>query len=390
MEGKGSRAVDLREHPRAHVVRRERRAHGRRAPGRRRPASSRSEQVGRDGVLLVEGGAEHRRVVGVDRDRDPGVDEGRAAGAPRARPRRGSRRWTTGRPRGGIPVSARCASSAGSWAAEVPWPIRSAPSSRSDVPDRLRPGGLAGVRHAVQPGRAGRVEVRLELRPRHADLGTAEPEPDQRVDAVVEGVRRASRRPPAARSRRGCRRSSAAPGRSPARPRSGRPRSPRCRPRSGCPAQHRRVRRAGQLGVPDLLALGHLAGDLVGQVADVVGRADQVDDREVDLDEVGEVAEREERRAARRGRSAPRPGGARRARRRSGPRPSRRGGRAARPSAAPAMKAVEGARLTGSLAARRSRRCPGPGCISPSMKTPGVPLTPSLDIWSVALVDHCS
>ena len=41
-----------------------------------------------------------------------------------------------------------------------------------------------------------------------------------------------------------------------------------------------------------LLVGRHLAGDLVGQVADVVlGRPDQVDHREVDLDEVGEVAE---------------------------------------------------------------------------------------------------
>ena len=47
------------------------------------------------------------------------------------------------------------------------------------VPDRLRAGGLAGVRDAVQPGGAGRVEVRLELRPRHADLRAAEPEADQ-------------------------------------------------------------------------------------------------------------------------------------------------------------------------------------------------------------------
>ena len=56
------------------------------------------------------------------------------------------------------------------------------------VPDRLRPGGLAGVRHAVQPRGPGRVEVRLELRARHADLGTAEPEADQPVGRVVERV----------------------------------------------------------------------------------------------------------------------------------------------------------------------------------------------------------
>ncbi len=33
---------------------------------------------------------------------------------------------------------------------------------------------------------------------------------------------------------------------------------------------------------------------------------------------------------------------------------------------------------------------PGSGCILSSMKTPGVPLTPSSDIWSVAFVTHCS
>ena len=59
---------------------------------------------------------------------------------------------------------------------------------------------------------------------------------------------------------------------------------------------------------------------------------------EVHLDEVREVAEREEVAQLRPGRWAPRPGGARRARRRSGPRPSRRGARAARPWAGAAMK----------------------------------------------------
>ena len=57
---------------------------------------------------------------------------------------------------------------------------------------------------------------------------------------------------------------------------------------------HRGVRRAGELGVPEALSGRHLAADLVGQVADVVGCADQVDDGEVDLDEVREVAELEE------------------------------------------------------------------------------------------------
>ena len=57
-------------------------------------------------------------------------------------------------------------------------------------------------------------------------------------------------------------------------------------------AGDRGVRRAGQLGVAQVLPVGHLAGHLVGQQPDVLGRADQVDDGEVDLDEVREVAER--------------------------------------------------------------------------------------------------
>jgi hypothetical protein len=60
------------------------------------------------------------------------------------------------------------------------------------------------------------------------------------------------------------------------------------------PGEHGGVRRAGQLGVPNLLHLRHLASDLEGEQAYVLGRADQVDDSEVDLDEVGEVAEGEE------------------------------------------------------------------------------------------------
>ena len=54
------------------------------------------------------------------------------------------------------------------------------------VPDRLRPGGLPGVRHRAQPGRAGLVEVRLELRPGYADLRAAQTEADQPVRPLLE------------------------------------------------------------------------------------------------------------------------------------------------------------------------------------------------------------
>ena len=58
------------------------------------------------------------------------------------------------------------------------------------------------------------------------------------------------------------------------------------------PRAHRRVRRQRQLGVADLLR-GQVAGHLVGERPHVLGVADQVDDRQVDLDEVREVGEGE-------------------------------------------------------------------------------------------------
>ena len=60
----------------------------------------------------------------------------------------------------------------------------------------------------------------------------------------------------------------------------------------GDPADHRGVRGDGQLGVPDALS-DHLGGDLVGEQPDALAGLDQVDHRQVDLDEVGEVAELE-------------------------------------------------------------------------------------------------
>ena len=178
--------VDLREHPGPHVVGRERRADG----GRRQVAQAglvEVQQVGRDGVLLVEGGAEHRRVVGVDGDRHPGLDEPaqrvlreRGDGARRDVRRRADLQADPGL--GQVREQGRVLGGRGA----VADPLGAEQAQR--LPDRLRPGRLARVRHAVQTGRAGRVEVRLELRPRHADLRPAEAEPDQRVDAVLEGV----------------------------------------------------------------------------------------------------------------------------------------------------------------------------------------------------------
>ena len=189
------------------------------------------------------------------------------------------------------------------------------------------------------PSGAGLVEVRLELRPRHADLRAAEPEPDQRGRRHVEVGHGRGRGLDAELPRH-------VPD----------PLQPHAVVALGRVAgvldrlderldRHARpdvgVRRAGQLGVADVLRR-HVGGDLVGQHPDVLGVADQVDDREVDLDEVGEVAERVElaQRVEVRGHRAR--GGARRARRRSAARPSRRGGRAARPWAVRRRRRVGG------------------------------------------------
>ena len=160
------------------------------------------------------------------------------------------------------------------------------------LPDRLRSGRLSRVRDAVQPGGPGRVEVRLELRPGYADLGAAEAEPDQRVGPVVQRVLqgRVGGGEPAL----------AGDVVDPAQHQPEVPlgRDPGVLDRLGVgldgdPRHDRGVRRAGELGVPEVLAL-HLARDLVGEQPDVLGGPDQVDDGEVHLDEVGEVAERVE------------------------------------------------------------------------------------------------
>ena len=146
------------------------------------------------------------------------------------------------------------------------------------------------MRDAAQPGGPSRVEVRLELRSGYADLGTAEPEADQGVDPVVEGEVEGGVRSRHPRLTRDV-----------VDPPEHQPevtfrRHPGVLDRLGVgldrdPDGNRGERRTGQLGVPDLLPLGHLARDLVGEQPDVLFRPDQVDHGEVDLDEVGEVAE---------------------------------------------------------------------------------------------------
>jgi hypothetical protein len=149
--------------------------------------------------------------------------------------------------------------------------------------------------YAVQPGRPRGVEVWLELRSRHPDLRAAEAEGDQALGPVVQGVVEGGVG----------RRQAELPG-DVVDPAEHQPEvalhcDARVLQRLGVGLDRHAdavvvradggVRRARQLGVAQLLPHRHLAGHLISEVADVLRRADQRDHREVDLDEVGEVAE---------------------------------------------------------------------------------------------------
>ena len=66
----------------------------------------------------------------------------------------------------------------------VPDPLGAEMAQR--IPDRLRTGRLTGVRHAVQPRRAGPREVRGELLPADTDLRATQPEADQSVGSMSQ------------------------------------------------------------------------------------------------------------------------------------------------------------------------------------------------------------
>ena len=235
-----------------------------------------------------------------------------------------------------MPASARCASSAGSAAADVPWPIRSAPSSADGVPDRLGTGGLARVRHRRSPAARAASKCGWNCGRGTPISGPPSPNPTRRVGRVVERVGQRRLR-----------------GREPALTRD-----------VVDPAQHQpEVALGGHPGVLDRLGVGldrhalvigstevygvHVSSayrtrcasaisraDLVGQNPHVLRRAHQVDDRQVDLDEVGEVAELEELAQLRQVARARAPGVALgQLARPSAATRTRRGGRAARPSA---------------------------------------------------------
>jgi hypothetical protein len=248
------------------------------------------EQAGSDRVLLLERRAEHRRVVGVDADRDAGGDQGRQ----RVLVERGDR--------AGADVGGRADLERDAAVGQVGHEHRvlRGRDAVADalgaehvqrVPDGLRAGGLAGVRDAAQAGRPGPVEDGLELGPGYADLGPTQTETDQAVGLLLE------RDPQGLLGRRQARlaRDVEAPAQLDAELVAGAPArvlDRRAELRRRDAPLHARIGRDGELGVPHLLA-GQFARHLEGQRAHVLIVADQVDHAQIDVDEVPEIAERE-------------------------------------------------------------------------------------------------
>ncbi len=280
-------ALDLARYLRLERVGGERRGH--RAPGE--PGDTglvQTQQARGDRVLGVQVGAEHRRVVGVDADPYAGVDQR----ADRVAVQVGDDLEGDVGGRADVEgdlvlgqVLEQPRISDGGDAVLDPLGVQ----RRDRVPDGLRAGGLARVRHAVQARRTGPVELRGEHRAREAALGAPDAESHQPRDVVVQ--------------RRGggdLGRGQAEVGGDVEDPGQ---LDPVVAPGRGAgvldgfeegldrhPLDHRQVGRHRQLGVADLLR-GHLRADLVGQQPHVLGLADQVHDGDVVADEVGEVVE---------------------------------------------------------------------------------------------------
>ncbi len=165
------------------------------------------------------------------------------------------------------------------------------PQRGQRVPDRLRPGGLTGVRYGVQALGDRPVEVGLELWPLHSDLGAAETEGDESLGPQVHGEPGGL----LGRLQTGLARNVEAPAQD----------DPELGLRGlagilyglherllGNAAASGGEGGDGQFRVTDVLPR-HVAGDLERQEPDVLRGADQIHDREVHVDEVAEVGEGE-------------------------------------------------------------------------------------------------
>lgn len=220
------------------------------------------EQRGSDPVLAIQRGAEHRRIVGVDGHRDAGIDEcaqrvlgvGTHGTGGDVRRRTHFERDAMGHQvfqqrrilRGGRAV-----------------PDTLGVQELERIPDGPWPGCLTGVRNGVQTGGAGPLEGRCEPGAGGTDLRATQAERDQRCWSLFNGD---------GGSRLGCVLADLA--RDVEDPAQHDAEVAFCThpgvldrlqvARDRHPGQHRGVRRAGQLGIPDVLRR-HVPGHLVGE-----------------------------------------------------------------------------------------------------------------------------
>src|SRR5690348_5313632 len=137
------------------------------------PGFIEAEQLRGDLVLAIERGAVHRRVVAVDRHGHAGLGQGRQWMRRERFHRVGGdiRGWAhlEGDPPLGELTKQRLVPRGAGAVADA---LGTEHVER--IADRLRPGRLTCMRHAVQTGRPRGGEVLRELRPRYADLRSAE------------------------------------------------------------------------------------------------------------------------------------------------------------------------------------------------------------------------
>ena len=256
------------------------------------PALVEVEQVGGDLVLPVEGGAEHRRVVAVHGDEHARRRTSAGSGGSSSTSTARVAMLEVGQTSSGIRCSTRWASSSGSCTDEVPWPMRSAPRSRSASQTVCGPVVSPACGTLCSPAARAWSNTSLNCGRSTPTSGPPSPKPI-RVSGAFGAARR---RGVLGGGQPGLAGDVVDPAQLDAVvPLGGDPgvldgldvRLDRH------PGLHGGPRRQRQLGVADVLR-GHVGGDLVGQQPDVLGLAEQVDDREVDLDEVPEVAERVE------------------------------------------------------------------------------------------------
>ena len=138
------------------------------------------ELLAREPVLARGRRPEERRVVGRERDADPGRRGACAGDAPTRSRRRPSAGCSSARRRGSCPPPSSRARRCGSCAAAMPWSMRSGRSASRTSRTASGPGPLARVHRRAQSERPGAQVDSAERRRRDRGLVAADPEAHDR------------------------------------------------------------------------------------------------------------------------------------------------------------------------------------------------------------------